>query len=501
MTSTLFALTLLAAASAAPALNLTELRMPGRVIWAAPADVDGDGASDLLVFWREGFPPQSRGRVSVYRTEAGRVSTQPAQVLLLPPSTVACDVGDINEDGRADVLLLRADGVWVLTADAAGRYGTEPTPLVNAMTVAAFPNEDHVPPAPLLIELAPGRQGLVVPTIPIGPLALYEADASRSWHLRQVLRVPARANLFTAAEDQRFTRDYGAMFQLVYPRWVAADQNADGRRDLFFTTEDVVAIFRAREDGGFPATPDLVRNFALLKPEERVRAGVLARAEIGDVNGDGRADLMLYKTSGGISNMQSEIRLYLATPANDYPTAPDFSLQRSGYGASATLTDVDGDGRADLVRPQVEMGLTNLIGMMLAGKLEVTFEVYLSREGKLRPDPDLRIPSSLGINFRSNQELTGPYPIFRQDFTGDGIGDLVIGRARAGAGRDPDRLEIRPGEGGGKFAADPVWQINLPGTRYVSIFRARAADRAGLLVYFSQVEEREGDVWVLTPGS
>jgi len=474
------------------------LKLPGRVTSVVPADVDGNGEMDLLVFWSQGFPPASRSRVSVFRTVEGKVSPRPVQVQSLPKQTVAFDVGDVDADRRADVLLLCADGVWALNGEKDGTLTKKRRKVVEVMTVAAFPHEDRIPRIALLVDLdRNGRKGLLIPTVPIGPLALYEFDKKKEWFLRKVLRVPARMSVHSSAEDFRSARDFGAIFQITFPRWSIADQNGDGALDLLFFSQDSVAVFRAKKDGSFPSEPDLHRGFGLLNPDERVKRGLTVRGEAGDVNGDGRADLFFKKTVGGISNMKTVAKLYMALADGDYPRKPGYSVEREGHGASAALLDVDGDGRSDLVWPHVEMGLANLIRMMLAGKLSLTYEVYFSKDGVLSESPNLEIPSALGINFRSAQELSGPYPIFGEDFNGDGARDLVLGRAGGGSGDEPDRLEVYPGTRSGKFADDPAWHIDLPGTRFVVPLHIRPGDKPGLLIYFSLVEKHRGDVWVL----
>jgi hypothetical protein len=477
-------------------LQRVDLKMPGRVTDVVPADVNGDGEKDLLVFWRQGFPPESVSRVSVFLSENSRIAPRPGQVLALPEKTVAYDVGDSNADGHADLLLLRSDGVWSLNGEDGGLSTRGPVPVVKVMTVASFPHEDNIPRIELLFDLDESRKGLLIPTVPIGPLALYGRDAKGHWTLVQVLRVPTRTNLYTSAVDFRATRDYGAMFQIVFPRWSVADQNGDGRRDLFFFSQDAVAVFRARKEGTFPKDPDFYRIFGLLDPKDRIKRGVLVRAQAGDIDGDKRADLLFNKTVGGISNMQSELRLYRGQPGGGYPAKADFVSEREGWGSSARLMDVDGDGRMDLIRPHVEMGITALIGMMLAGKLEVTFGVHLAKDGGFREQADFQLPSKLRIDFTSNQELTGPYPDFQADFDGDGTRDLVIGRAGGGSGDEPDRLEIRPGKGQGRFSSDPMWTTDLNGTRYVVPFCFRPKERSSLVIYFSSIEDRKGDVWV-----
>jgi len=489
---------LLAAGASGPSMERVALKVAGRVVNVIPADVNGDRQQDVLVFWRQGLPPEACSRVSVFLAKAGRISTKPVQVLRLPKECVAFDVGDVGSDGRTDVLWLSGDGVWAHEARPDGQLGEKPRRVIEAMTLATFPHEDHIPRLSLLAKFDGGRRkGILVPTVPIGPLALYEYDSKKGWFLRQVLRVPARANLHTSAEDFRSARDYGATFQLTFPRWEIADQNGDGRDDLLFFSQDTVAVFRARADGSFPKLPDLHQGFGLISPEERTKRGLLVRESSGDVNGDGKVDLFFNKTVGGISNMKCEARIYLTDPSGDFSAKPVFSNKREGWGLSARLRDVNGDGKADLLRPHVEMGLSTLIKTMLAGKLDVDFEVYLAKDGRLPSRPDFTVQSGLGINFKSAQELHGPGPLFQQDFNGDGLGDLVLGSAGDGSGENPDLLTIRPGTSSGKYADQPIYSLEYPGTRFVVPFKIREQDRPGLLIWFSLVERLRGDVWVL----
>lgn len=497
MSALLACLLLPLALGAAGPMQKFELKLPGRVASAIPADVNGDGLTDILVFWRQGFPPRTVKRVSLYLAKPGGLSTRPAQVLALPRQTAAFDVGDVDLDGLADVILLSGDGIWALRGSRQGKLAASPQRVIKAMTLAAIPPQDRLPRMSLLVELGRGRHGLIVPSVPIGPQALYVQQKRGGWSLLGMLRVPYREELYTAADDFRSARDYGALFQIIIPRWQAIDQNADGLPDLMFFSLNRLAVFRQRSDGTYPAGPDLQRSFNMLKREERTKRATQVRIQAGDLNGDGRADLVIDKTVGGISNMRSELRVYLADVTNNYPARPSFRNQRRGWGSSVSLCDVNGDGNLDLVRPHVEMGLSSLIGMMLAGKLNVDFEVNFSHSGAFDDRPDFTISSKLRIDFASNQELTGPYPNFRSDFNGDGLRDLLIGHAGAGSGDDPDRLEIRRGLGKGRFAAETMWSIDLSGTRYIVPFEQQSGDRPGLLIYFPLIPARRGDVWVL----
>jgi hypothetical protein len=472
------------------------LKVPGRVVSAVSADVGGDGQRDVLVIWRQGAPPNSRGRVSVYRARGGRVEPKPAQVLDLPKRTVAFDVGDATGDGRADLLLLMGDGVWCLPGLEGDRLAAEPVRLVEVMTLAALPHEDRVPPMRLLVPLGPGgRPGLLIPTVPIGPMSLYLADKKGRYRLAAMLRIPFRTNLYTEAEDMRSSRDFSALFQMILPRFDVLDSNADGLPDLIFFHQDAVAVFRARKGGRFEERADLRQSFGLLTDRERVRRGTHIRGSAADFNADGRADLMFNKSSGGIADTRSQVRVYLARADGDFATGPDLTITSDGYGAFSQTVDVDGDGRDDLVRPYVEMGIMAMSRVLLTGKIPVDFHLHLTPQGRVQERSTAVLSVSFAVDFKANQDLSGLYPIFGTDFTGDGQPDVVLGLAGEGSGQNPDRIELRPGQGKGRFA-DAVWGISLPATQFVVPFRPTADGRPGLLVAFPTVRDREGDVWV-----
>ncbi|HOX43657.1 MAG TPA: VCBS repeat-containing protein [Myxococcota bacterium] len=479
-----------------------DLRVAGRVVAARPADVDGDGLLDVLVFWRQGDPPESRGRVSVHRAGPGGPAATPLQVLGLPEGCAAFDVGDADGDGRADVLLLQGDGVYALPGQADGRLAEQPRALLRAPMLAAFPHPDHVPPLELLVDLgAPGkpRRALLAPGLPPGPLTLAEPGPDGAFERRELLRVPTRSNLHTAAEDAHAVREFGALVQFTLPRLRVADQDGDGRADLLFFADDALAVFRARADGGFPRDPDLWRAFGLLSPEERVSRNVFVRGDAADLDGDGRADLMFNKTRGGLASMSAETQLYRAAPDGGYPARPDVRIQSAGFGSAVRLLDVDGDGRTDLVRPHLEVGLVVMSQVLFTGRVGVDFLVHLSRRGLPGPRPDCALAGSLGIDFQSSQEMRGPYPLLGEDFTGDGRADAIVGVAGGGSGDNPDRLDLLPGLAEGCFDDDASWSLELPGTRNVGAYRVRAGGSPGLILFFSQGTTHRGDVWVFPP--
>jgi hypothetical protein len=473
------------------------LKVPGRVIAVYPADVDADGQNDVFVFWRQQEKDGSKGRVSLYRTVNGKVQPTPTQVLNVPDQTVAFDVGDVNMDSRADVILLAADGVWSLAGLPGGRLSERPQSLVKVMTLAAFPHEDHVPPMKLLLRLNSGL-ALMIPTVPIGPYAIYQFDKLHGYQLQSVLKVPTRSNLFTVAEDFRSIRGYSASFSFSFPRWEQGDHNGDGRMDLFFFSRERVSVFWSREGGGFGSQPDVQRRFKLLTQKERRGSGTHLRGATADFDGDGRSDLFFNKTVGGIANMKNQITIFLATPAG-FGDSSVFTINSKGYGASVRAEDVDADGRIDIIRPSVEMGLMAMTQVLIRGKLDVDFLVHLNKKKLPEIQAVSVIESTFKIDFNSNQELSGPYPLFGEDFNQDKKPDVLLGLAGGGSGKYRDRIVLLLGQGHGVFDPSPAWSLSLPSTRFIKAFRISPKSPPGLLIYFSRSKKHCGDVWVLTP--
>jgi hypothetical protein len=118
--------------------------------------------------------------------------------------------------------------------------------------------------------------------------------------------------------------------------YAIADLNGDGHLDLGVGDseprggpEGGLGIIAGRGDGTFA---DLVQ----LAPAVDIY-GVAA----GDVNSDGRPDL--------VGSAQSGIRVLFGTTGGATPVEPSLGLANTGYFLAEELGDVDGDGKLDLV--------------------------------------------------------------------------------------------------------------------------------------------------------
>ena len=145
------------------------------------------------------------------------------------------------------------------------------------------------------------------------------------------------------------------------------------------------------------------------------------------------------------------------------------------------------------------MGIMAMGHVLMTGRLEVKFHVHMSVGGIPSNIPSATIATSYSVNFRSNQELKGLYPVFGTDFTGDGRPDVLVSRAGAGSGDKPDMIQIFPGEEKG-FDLEPAWSMETRPTTHVQVFRPTQKSRPGFVLFFNG-EEKTGDIWVLRNGA
>ena len=223
-------------------------------------------------------------------------------------------VGDLNEDGRADVTVGHQElgSIAVLLGD--GRYGFRPAP-----------------GSPVAVGRAPYPHTL--------------ADVNGDRHLDLV--VPDvqgnRIRLFAGDGQGRFRPLPAVSTGIERPYFVLArDVNRDGAADLIVTHDDThrVAALLGDGRGGFHHAPT--------SPFEGRAASW--KGDVADLNGDGKVDLAL---AGGGS-----IRVFDGDGRGGFRFRT--SLSTRGESWDVTLTDVNGDKRPDVVTPSGTAGAVHV---------------------------------------------------------------------------------------------------------------------------------------------
>jgi len=333
------------------------------------ADLDGDGGLDLIAGGAPGL--------DVLRNERGRftgVASASFGPSLRAPAMGAI-AGDYDNDGRADLLVLRRTGVALYRQSAPGRFedvtaaaGLGALQNVSAGYAAAWVDADHDGDLDLVVSVA-GPQG---------------PSASGSRLLRN-------------NGDGTFT-DITAQAGVAVPHPIAAivPTDFDNRRDvdlLMAGPGGPPLLFRNMRDGTFK---DVAAEVGLAVD------GSVSSVAVGDVNKDGYPDFFFGRADGAGT-------LALSNGRARFRSSP---LPAAANALAAQILDYDGDGLLDLL--VVTDAGPRMLRNVGTGWNDVTARVFPGPLATARPASD---GAAVGL-------ATG-------DLDGDGATDIVY-RTRDG---------------------------------------------------------------------
>ncbi|GAA2732907.1 VCBS repeat-containing protein [Actinocorallia aurantiaca] len=362
-------------------------------------DFNGDGEHDFAVASR--FSPRNsddkaRGRVSVIYGGRHRVQTLTPQSLRLPGFTVDMSLGealtsaDFDRDGFAD-LAITAFGYRKVIIVYGSRKGLS------------------------------SRRALLPVDSRGGNTTLVTGDFDGDRRPDLSVTLSSRHWLFTEIGRGSNVRSTPPSLLGYHPRPVAADFTGDGITDLVHAfawhekgTTAKLILFKGSKNGlGRPVETDLVK----------VRS-----VAAGDVNGDGRTDLV---AGTALSSEKKDGRVRVAYGTEEGLSKPVLlsGLPKQGrdFGASVSVRDVNGDRYADVaVGDPREETSKNRGGAVVV--------LRGSRKGITAKGAQIFTQETKGVPGGGE-----PHDAFGQivrltDLTGDGRADLVI----ASSGEAPD---------------------------------------------------------------
>jgi hypothetical protein len=267
---------------------------------------------------------------------------------------------------------------------------------------------------------ADGRPAALLPTT--GGVRLVSLAGPR----RLEIPLPIEGSYRTANDDPPADTPELVEASLSWPQLTRADDDGDGRDDLFALWRFGAQIFRTGPDG-LPAEPTRIAAFQPFSDEEEIRhdasdVQLFAR----DVDRDGLADLVVDRTMGGMlsSFASTDVHLNAGTGATlDGP--PAARIESEGTIAGVDVIDLDGDGSAELFRTALHFNISQMLRFVVTGRARVDFTV-------VRLDPQSESgwretwsdAVSLDLDWDTGR-IAGVFPDVRGDLNGDGRADLV----------------------------------------------------------------------------
>ncbi|RMG16169.1 MAG: VCBS repeat-containing protein [Planctomycetota bacterium] len=412
-----------------------DLDVGGRITEVAATDLDGDGRRDLLVV---------RGREAlIFRQRGdGTWPTSPLQRFRFHPRTVLFDVGDLDGDGRAEIALLMADGVYAYALrERKGRwlYGLRPRRLATCSTFCDRPIREEVRRKRFLRDVdGDGDLDLLVPQR--DGFAILAADGRGGF--AAPARLPAPPSAVLNLGRDRLSSQLFASYWFPDPQVQQFD--AVGAPELVLAREGQVLVFGAEGPGALPRTPrgryviPEQRQFSL-QVEKPLELDFTTPLRIRDLDRDGRADVCTTHVGKGTT------RIYFnRPPVAEAFSRPAASVRAKGVTFLSYTCDMDGDGLEDLVLPRMDrISAWSVIKVFLTRTVPIEMMVFYQRPGRRFPaEPDdtreLEIPISVDTGGERVKLGSTVVATVDGDYDGDGVKDLLYRS-------DEDRLSVYRG--------------------------------------------------------
>ncbi len=234
-----------------------------------------------------------------------------------------------------------------------------------------------------------------------------------------------RANYFVPRYDGPMAVESEMQLFLDVPRLHVGDVNGDGRSDLIAASRHELRVFLRDGDGRFAPTPDRVVPLARVSEQDHIRGSGAIRIHLAELDGDGRVDVLLSQISGSLLDARTETTVHLNREGRWDLAKADQRFESEAAWTAEQLIDLDADGRPDLVRISVHFSILEIIEALIQQAIDVEVEIFRpGPDGSFGLKPWVSRKFSIPLDFDTGRPR-GFIPTFEADVNADGYPDLL----------------------------------------------------------------------------
>jgi hypothetical protein len=228
-------------------------------------------------------------------------------------------------------------------------------------------------------------------------------------------------------------------------------------------------------------------------PEEEKRLDNEVTAQVLDINGDRRADVIITKIGGGITTLRTETVIFTGQADGGFSKGPAQVFREDGFSTLLRFVDLDGDRRFEMLHPKTEVSILAMTKALMSSELSMDLRIRrLSKDEKevFESKPSQRIDLTLGLDFKQGGAIRGAYPLAGHDFDGDGKNDIIVPRGASEMG-----LHHGVRDGANFYEDDPTIILSAAATQHtVVVYASDKAKYPDVLMFHTDMPELEGEI-------
>lgn len=468
----------------------TTLKTDGKIVGASVEDLNDDGLLDILAISTTGHPPHTKRWLSVFWQHGEhRFDPDPDQTWEADPRAAVIDVGEVSPDPGREIVFLAGDGIDFY-GQKNGTFVDEGRRLIGTKTMFALAEDDDLPAWDFARDICPDAgDEILIPGF--GEVELWSRGGNGDYQLRQTFQLKMNTRVY--ADRPRVNSSYSLRADYRVPKIGCEDFNRDGRTDIVVCWEDNLDVFLQKADGTLPTDPNREFRMELRTEDELEGDEAELLLSVHDLNGDGYMDVVANKTKGGLANATTQTSFYMGQAEGTLSEAPDHFMTAEDAVSEPYLVDLNGDGRLDLIQPQVKMGIKSVISMLLMKKFDINFLVYLNRgEGLFSEEPDYSTKVGFKIDFSRRGGSASPLIEFEGDYNGDGRKDLAVGTSE-------EELSVFFGDKHKVFPKKPQVVEKVKTSFHVVAKDFDGDGKTELLLYYPDEKELKNQIVIFWP--
>jgi hypothetical protein len=403
-----------------------DFKLKGEVIDVIMEDLNDDKLDEAIVIHIDKSKTPPGRYLTIYFQDQGGFDLNRKIEWTIPKSVAAVDVGDVLPDKGRELVFITERGI-----SAASIAGGQVGPLkemLKAQSVVAIAYNMSVPYYNFVRDYTgDGLDDMLICGFYDAILARREVDGSFSQN-----RLNFRPGMdINAWDDQAMSSDQEhPTFRVSYsvPRVYSEDFNADGLLDLIVNNRNEVQVFLQNDDG-FARDPSEHFNIKVFKEEQAGRRGPNNHPNINfsDLDGDGKTDIIANQLQGDLTNLKSRVILFWGKTGSYKTGRPDLELKPGKPSFSVIIRDVNKDKRLDLIMPMFDFSAWTAGKILVTGDVKLEWAYFIQKPDRtFNASPDRIGITMLKINITKFKLESGIPNIFG-DFNGDGYPDQIVG--------------------------------------------------------------------------